>query len=77
MHVYRFAQITLRRDTYVYVHVCYGLEMNLYNLVEKFTTYRRVQGGHYAFLAFLCGVLIYTSNRMKILSTYFMHRSNL
>lgn len=39
MHVYRFAQITLRRDTYVYVHVCYGLEMNLYNLVEKFTTY--------------------------------------
>lgn len=31
MHVYR----TLRRD----IHVCYGLEMNLYNLVEKFTTY--------------------------------------
>lgn len=33
--------VTLRRDIYiyVYVHVCYGLEMNLYNLVEKFTTY--------------------------------------
>lgn len=73
LHKYNFETC----DIYVYIHVCYGLEMNLYNLVEKFTTYRRVQGGHYAFLAFLCGVLIYTSNRMKILFTYFMHRSSI
>lgn len=24
---------------YVYVYVCYGFEMNLYNLVEKFIIY--------------------------------------
>lgn len=26
-------------DIYVYVYVCYGFEMNLYNLVEKFIIY--------------------------------------